>query len=118
MHFEAMFSHRGDGIPTQPCCDEETRDAAQVLMAAATRTAELTEKLGEALDALGQVRQWAESYPIDIFPEPDLDAVKAALDAAGIANHMDRMHASWARYLTRGIGNIADAALSQLEDKR
>ena len=34
-HFESMFSHRGDGIPTQFVFDQQTRDAAQVLMAAA-----------------------------------------------------------------------------------
>lgn len=35
MHFQSMFSHRGDGIPTQHTFDDRTRDAAQVLMAAA-----------------------------------------------------------------------------------
>ncbi|MFZ5701169.1 MAG: hypothetical protein ACOY4P_07430 [Pseudomonadota bacterium] len=35
MHFEAMTDHRGDGIPTQRVFDDATRDAAQVLMAAA-----------------------------------------------------------------------------------
>lgn len=35
MHFEAMTDHRGDGIPTQRLFNDATRDAAQVLMAAA-----------------------------------------------------------------------------------
>lgn len=35
MHFQSMFSHRGDGIPTQHSFDQATRDAARVLMAAA-----------------------------------------------------------------------------------
>jgi hypothetical protein len=35
-HFQMMFSHRGDGIPTQFCFDEQTRDHAQVLVAAAS----------------------------------------------------------------------------------
>ena len=34
-HFQSMFSHRGDGIPTQHSFDETTRDAAAVLMEAA-----------------------------------------------------------------------------------
>lgn len=38
MHFQSMFSHRGDGIPTQFCFDEQTRDAAQILMAAARKS--------------------------------------------------------------------------------
>lgn len=35
MHFQMMFSHRGGGIPTQFVFGERTRDAAQVLIAAA-----------------------------------------------------------------------------------
>lgn len=35
LHFESMYSHRGDGIPTQFNFDEKTRDFAQVLVAAA-----------------------------------------------------------------------------------
>lgn len=35
LHFQTMFSHRGDGIPTQFVFDPPTRDHAQVLMAAA-----------------------------------------------------------------------------------
>lgn len=33
-HFQSMFSHRGDGIPTQFVFDQKTRDSAQVLMGA------------------------------------------------------------------------------------
>jgi hypothetical protein len=44
MHFEAMFSHRGDGIPTQHCFDQRTRDMAQVLAAAARNAAALQER--------------------------------------------------------------------------
>lgn len=36
-HFQAMYDHRGDGMPTQHWFDERTRDAAQVLMEAARR---------------------------------------------------------------------------------
>ena len=38
LHFQAMRSHRGGGTPTQFVFDEATRDAAQVLMAAARAT--------------------------------------------------------------------------------
>jgi hypothetical protein len=51
-HFQSMFSHRGDGIPTQHCFDERTRDAAQVLMATAQADrpgeADVLRFLGEA----------------------------------------------------------------------
>ena len=33
-HFETMYDHRGDGIPTQPVFDEKTREAARVLVEA------------------------------------------------------------------------------------
>lgn len=48
MHFEAMFSHRGDGIPTQHCFDERTRDAAQVLVAAAKAVSPVEDAEGRA----------------------------------------------------------------------
>jgi hypothetical protein len=40
MHFQSMYSHRGDGIPTQHSFVERTRDAAQVLMIAAQGVAQ------------------------------------------------------------------------------
>ena len=36
LHFEAMFSHRGDGFPTQHVHDQTTRDMAQRLLAEIT----------------------------------------------------------------------------------
>jgi hypothetical protein len=39
-HFQTMIDHRGDGLPTQHLFDEKTRDAAQVLMAAARKGGE------------------------------------------------------------------------------
>lgn len=62
-------------------------------------------------DALVRIEQWSTAYPIDIFPEPDLDAVKRVLADAGMLNQMDRMHSSWARYVVTGIGDIAREAL-------
>ena len=36
-------------------------------------------------EALHRVVQWAEAYPLDIFPEPDWKAARAPLQAAGKA---------------------------------
>jgi hypothetical protein len=64
-HFETMFSHRGDGIPTQFVFDEQTRDAAQVLMAAihqATTDAEARAR-EEALEVAWRAAWRAEPLP-------------------------------------------------------
>jgi len=70
--------------------------------------------LQTAAEALGEIAQWAEAYPADMFAEPDFAAVNKALTDAGIPEQMDRLHASWARHLITGVGNIARAALERL----
>lgn len=43
------------------------------------------------------VEQWAEAYPLDIFPEPDLKKVRAALEGVGIT--LDAVSASSMRHV-------------------
>lgn len=67
----------------------------------------------EALEAgLAEIAQWAEAYPVPVFPEPDLDLVATILLKAGQREQIDRMHAAWARHLTSGIGKIARSTLT------
>jgi hypothetical protein len=64
MHFQSMFSHRGDGIPTQHNFDETTRDAAQLLMAAAR--IEHTRSLpGDDAELVARFREELATYPIN-----------------------------------------------------
>lgn len=67
-HFQMMLSHRVDGIPTQHCFDEATRDAAQVLMAAARHTppvSEVTEEMVKAAYYEGYGDGRSEDYEVD-----------------------------------------------------
>lgn len=59
MHFQSMFSHRGDGIPTQHTFDEATRDAAQVLMNAAKHAATAR---AEALEEAAKIAAATKAY--------------------------------------------------------
>lgn len=56
-HFQGMFSHRDDGIPTQFAFDQETRDAAQVLVAALSKTEALVDALRPFAKAL---EEWGD----------------------------------------------------------
>lgn len=63
MHFGTMYSHRGDGIPTQFCFPMETRDAAQILMAAARRTPPTPAYVARLEEALKQI--FVRTYSTD-----------------------------------------------------
>ena len=52
----------------------------------------------EVLDA---INDWASAYPLDVFPEPDMAAVRAALEARGIT--IDCVSASNMRHVIRNV---------------
>lgn len=63
-------------------------------------------------DALREIAQWCEAYPVKVFPElTENDFVMAAAALAGVGLSSDRLHAAWARHLLSGIGKIAREAL-------
>lgn len=64
------------------------------------------EKLEEALQ---RIVQWADAYPLDIFPEPDFKLVRHALERAGLT--LDAVSASNMRHVVNGVGEIARNAL-------
>lgn len=61
--------------------------------------------------ALQDIRGWASSYPLKIFPEPNLREVKEILEAAGI--DQSALHATWARALLDGVGRRSSVALNR-----
>ena len=65
---------------------------------------------GDCTDRLHRITQWCEAYPIEVFPEPDLAAARAAL-GDGLYS---ALHASWARHIVNGIADIARAANPRL----
>lgn len=77
-----------------------------------TIASELTEAADriDALEAaLNAIVHWANAYPIEVFREPDFAVAQNALEGTSVT--LDAMHASWARHITSGIGDIARAAL-------
>ncbi len=57
--------------------------------------------------ALRQILDWCEAYPIEVFPEPDLGAIRKKVGDS----QMSRLHASWARHLLAGIAGYARGGL-------
>jgi len=60
-------------------------------------------------DALERIQQWADAYPVHVFPEPDMRLVDAVLSAAGLS--LATVAASNMRHVAKGMGDIARAAL-------
>lgn len=64
------------------------------------------ERMQEALD---QIVSWSEAYPLDIFPEPDLEKARELLEAGGIT--LDAVSAHCMRHVIDGVGKIAREAV-------
>lgn len=61
-------------------------------------------------DALSQIKQWCDAYPLKVFAEPDFEKAGAALATVGIT--LDALHGTWGRRLLEGVGKIATDALA------
>lgn len=68
------------------------------------------ERVERAEDALRSILQWAEAYPVDIFPPVDLAAARAKFDDDAL---FARLHACWARHIVSGIEKHARAGLGE-----
>jgi len=60
-------------------------------------------------EALQQIEQWSRAYPLEIFPEPDLEKARALLEAGGMT--LDAISAYAMRHVVEGVGEIARRAL-------
>lgn len=70
------------------------------------------ERAGRIQAALYRVAQWADAYPLDVFPEPDSAYLKKAhevLTANGMT--LDAISARAMRHVITGVGKIAKDAL-------
>jgi hypothetical protein len=68
-------------------------------------------------EALWRIAQWAEAYPLEVFPEPDQDYWSKAADvlrANGMA--IDRISAACMRHVILRVGQIAKDALENAHD--
>lgn len=61
-------------------------------------------------DALHKVHQWAEAYPLSVFPEPDFKRAHEVLTAAGMT--LDAISASNMRHVIEGVRKIVSEALT------
>ena len=78
------------------------------------KSAALEQRIEGLEDALGQIRQWANAYPTDIFPEPDFAKAASLLKDGGMT--LDGISASNMRHVIEGVGGIAKSALAQQEE--
>lgn len=60
-------------------------------------------------EALWRIAQWADAYPLEVFPEPDLKRAHEVLTAAGMT--LDAISATAMRHAISGVGKIARDAL-------
>jgi hypothetical protein len=61
-------------------------------------------------EAMQQIAQWADAYPLNVFPEPDMIRAAELLRAGGIT--LDAVSASCMRHVIEGVGKIARDALA------
>jgi hypothetical protein len=93
---------------------ERERDVSNELGRALEEDAvQLRERLAKAVEAHQRIVQWADAYPLAVFPEPDFKAVQQALSAAGLS--LDAVSASNMRHAVKGAGNISRAVLAEIE---
>lgn len=94
----------------QACACHE-RDRLRVALQKANEQAEHFER-GWYLrgDALEKLQQWANAYPLNVFPEPDMNKAHEVLTAAGMT--LDAISASNMRHVIEQTRKIVDAGLA------
>jgi predicted TIM-barrel fold metal-dependent hydrolase len=65
-------------------------------------------------DALHKIKQWAQAYPLDVFPEPDFARVREALEAAGLS--LDQVSASNMRHVITQVQSMVDQAMGKTNE--
>ncbi len=90
-------------------------DCRSMMHSAATMLEAQAADIARKDAALNDIVQWAEAYPLKVFPEPELTTVVTVLEAGGLRGQIDRLHGSWGRRLLMGVGGIASAALAATE---
>jgi hypothetical protein len=68
------------------------------------------DRIEQLEEALYRIKQWADAYPLTVFPEPDMERAAHALNQYGIT--IDAVSASVIRHVIEGVGKIAKEALA------
>jgi hypothetical protein len=96
---------------------EEDRMSSNIMLQAYLIRIEQQEDRIEQLEAaLYRIKQWADAYPLEVFPEPDMVQAAIALKTFGIT--LDAVSASAMRHVVQGVGRIARLALADEKDER
>jgi hypothetical protein len=69
----------------------------------------MTDREERMADALLHIVHWADAYPLQIFPEPDLVKARALLEAGGMT--LDAVSAHAMRHCLSGVRKIAEDGL-------
>jgi hypothetical protein len=67
------------------------------------------ERIEELESVLESIKNWCEAYPLDVFPEPDLEMCKQLLDDSLLT----QLSAHNMRHVLTGIARIASQAKSR-----
>ena len=66
-------------------------------------------EIEKMLEALERIRNLADAYPIEVFPEPDMELAHETLKATGIS--LDAISALNMRYVLNQVKKIVDEAM-------
>jgi len=86
----------------------------QELLAVQIKT--LTAERDRYEDALRKIENWANAYPLKVFPEPDFNKVRKLLKDGGIS--LDAVSASNMRHVIKGVKDIVAQALKEQDGKK
>ena len=58
------------------------------------------------------LQNWVKAYPLDMFPEPDLQLARKLLTDGGVS--YDALNAYSMRHVINGVGKIIDETLNEV----
>jgi len=96
---------------THPDRCHPLRDACPSTPSASAGELDHIRDVPKLVEALEEIHQWADAYPLSIFPEPDLELCATALKSVG--QTLDAVSASNMRHVLKGVGEIAFTALTR-----
>ena len=67
-------------------------------------------RIAELEDALQEIKQWGEAYPLEVFPEPDFVKARELLKAGG--QTLDAISAHNMRHVVTRVSEIVRKALA------
>jgi hypothetical protein len=84
-------------------------DGRRIGYHSAEQLAALCAEIERLRGALREIDEWAEAYPLSVFPEPDFAMANSALQSVGMT--MDAISASNMRHVLVGVKKIVSAVL-------